>query len=88
MQWVGAEITHRNHPVGVRHPLPLVAPRHPPAAGLPYQQLTQRLHGVEQAVLADRARRNHVTLAWAVSPGQNFCFASAGDAKALARKLD
>ncbi|WP_245245261.1 beta-N-acetylglucosaminidase domain-containing protein, partial [Streptomyces palmae] len=43
---------------------------------------------MEQAVLADRARRNHVTLAWAVSPGQNFCFASAGDAKALARKLD
>ncbi|KUJ69292.1 hyaluronidase [Streptomyces albus subsp. albus] len=38
--------------------------------------------------LADRARRNHVTLAWAVSPGQDFCFASAADAKALARKLD
>ncbi|TGA90899.1 hyaluronidase [Streptomyces palmae] len=42
----------------------------------------------EFRALADRARRNHVTLAWAVSPGQNFCFASAGDAKALARKLD
>ncbi|MFH8368893.1 beta-N-acetylglucosaminidase domain-containing protein [Streptomyces sp. NPDC018031] len=38
--------------------------------------------------LADRARRNHVTLAWAVAPGQNFCFSSSGDVKALLRKID
>lgn len=38
--------------------------------------------------LADRARRNHVTLAWAVSPGQNFCFSASGDVKALLRKID
>ncbi|MFK4183894.1 beta-N-acetylglucosaminidase domain-containing protein [Streptomyces sparsogenes] len=38
--------------------------------------------------LADRARRNHVTLAWAVSPGQELCFSSADDLKALLRKVD
>ncbi|MET8676314.1 beta-N-acetylglucosaminidase domain-containing protein [Streptomyces sp. NPDC004647] len=38
--------------------------------------------------LADRARRNHVTLGWAVSPGQALCFADDGDVKALTRKID
>jgi hyaluronoglucosaminidase len=38
--------------------------------------------------LARRARRNHVTLTWAVSPGQNLCFSSAEDRRALLRKLD
>ncbi|MFF1625932.1 beta-N-acetylglucosaminidase domain-containing protein [Streptomyces sp. NPDC058272] len=38
--------------------------------------------------LADRARRNHVTLAWTVAPGQSMCFSSDADVKALARKLD
>lgn len=38
--------------------------------------------------LADRAKRNHVTLAWAVSPGQSFCFASDTDLDALAGKLE
>lgn len=38
--------------------------------------------------LAQRARRNHVTLAWAVSPGQSLCFSSAQDRRALLRKLD
>ncbi|KMS78700.1 hyaluronidase [Streptomyces leeuwenhoekii] len=38
--------------------------------------------------LAERARRNHVTLAWAVAPGQAMCFASDGDTRALTRKLD
>ncbi|GAA2597231.1 beta-N-acetylglucosaminidase domain-containing protein [Streptomyces axinellae] len=38
--------------------------------------------------LAERAARNHVVLGWAVSPGQNLCFSSAGDRKALLRKLD
>ncbi|MBE9498918.1 beta-N-acetylglucosaminidase domain-containing protein [Streptomyces sp. GKU 257-1] len=38
--------------------------------------------------LADRAARNHVTLGWAVSPGQGLCFSSPGDRKALLRKLD
>ncbi|TVL92060.1 beta-N-acetylglucosaminidase domain-containing protein [Streptomyces sp. SAJ15] len=42
----------------------------------------------EFRALADRARRNHVTLAWAVTPGQNFCFSSEGDLKALNRKID
>ncbi|AVH58717.1 MULTISPECIES: beta-N-acetylglucosaminidase domain-containing protein [Streptomyces] len=38
--------------------------------------------------LAERARGNHVTLAWAVAPGQAMCFASDADVKALTRKLD
>ena len=38
--------------------------------------------------LADRARRNHVTLGWAVAPGQSFCFASDDDLRALKRKVD
>ncbi|WP_344296344.1 beta-N-acetylhexosaminidase family protein, partial [Streptomyces synnematoformans] len=38
--------------------------------------------------LAERARANHVTLAWAVAPGQNFCFSSARDRKDLLAKAD
>ncbi|MEV5544609.1 beta-N-acetylglucosaminidase domain-containing protein [Streptomyces sp. NPDC052309] len=38
--------------------------------------------------LAERARRNHVTPAWAVSPGQSMCFSSDADVRALTRKLD
>lgn len=39
-------------------------------------------------VLAERAARDHVTLAWAVAPGQAMCFSSAADQRALERKLD
>ncbi|MFI9726353.1 beta-N-acetylglucosaminidase domain-containing protein [Streptomyces sp. NPDC052092] len=38
--------------------------------------------------LAGRAARNHVTLAWAVAPGQAMCFSSDDDLRALTRKLD
>ena len=38
--------------------------------------------------LADRARRNHVQLSWAVAPGQGMCFADPNDRRALLRKLD
>ena len=38
--------------------------------------------------LAERARRNHVSLGWAVTPGQAMCFASDDDVRALTRKLD
>ncbi|MEU7060324.1 beta-N-acetylglucosaminidase domain-containing protein [Streptomyces sp. NPDC046197] len=38
--------------------------------------------------LAERARRNHVTPAWAVAPGQSLCFASDADVRALTRKLE
>ncbi|MBO1334027.1 beta-N-acetylglucosaminidase domain-containing protein [Streptomyces sp. VRA16 Mangrove soil] len=38
--------------------------------------------------LAERARANHVTLAWAVAPGQAMCMSSQDDVKALTRKLD
>ncbi|MER5203833.1 beta-N-acetylglucosaminidase domain-containing protein [Streptomyces sp. NPDC002825] len=42
----------------------------------------------EFRALAERARRNHVTLGWAVAPAQSMCLASAGDVTALTRKLD
>ncbi|MFJ5216145.1 beta-N-acetylglucosaminidase domain-containing protein [Streptomyces sp. NPDC088354] len=38
--------------------------------------------------LAERARANHVTLIWAVTPGQALCFSSQEDRKALQRKID
>ncbi|MDQ1010741.1 hyaluronoglucosaminidase [Streptomyces sp. V4I23] len=38
--------------------------------------------------LAERARRNHVTLAWAVAPAQSMCLADDGDVRALTRKID
>ncbi|MGB8943404.1 MAG: beta-N-acetylglucosaminidase domain-containing protein, partial [Streptomyces sp.] len=38
--------------------------------------------------LAERARRNHVTLAWAVAPGQAMCMSSDKDIRALNRKID
>ncbi|MER5256071.1 beta-N-acetylglucosaminidase domain-containing protein [Streptomyces sp. NPDC002855] len=38
--------------------------------------------------LAERAERNHVTLAWAVAPGQAMCMSSDKDIKALNRKID
>ncbi|MFF9910346.1 beta-N-acetylglucosaminidase domain-containing protein [Streptomyces sp. NPDC013457] len=38
--------------------------------------------------LAERARANHVTLAWAVAPAQSMCLASDDDVKALTRKID
>ncbi|MGW7287142.1 beta-N-acetylglucosaminidase domain-containing protein [Streptomyces sp. NPDC054847] len=38
--------------------------------------------------LAERARRNHVTLAWAVAPAQSMCLADPADVKALTRKVD
>ncbi|MER6343066.1 beta-N-acetylglucosaminidase domain-containing protein [Streptomyces sp. NPDC001595] len=47
----------------------------------------QRLRA-EFRELAERARRNHVTLGWAVAPGQAMCFSSDADVTALNRKLD
>ncbi|MEV5158333.1 beta-N-acetylglucosaminidase domain-containing protein [Streptomyces sp. NPDC053728] len=38
--------------------------------------------------LAARARAEHVTLGWAVSPGQAMCMASDTDVRALNRKID
>ncbi|MFI6445148.1 beta-N-acetylglucosaminidase domain-containing protein [Kitasatospora sp. NPDC050543] len=38
--------------------------------------------------LGDRARENHITLGYAIDPGQSFCFSSDKDADALVAKLD
>ncbi|WP_326697510.1 beta-N-acetylglucosaminidase domain-containing protein [Streptomyces sp. NBC_01754] len=37
---------------------------------------------------AEKARAEHVTLGWAVSPGQAMCLASDADVRALTRKID
>ncbi|WP_405897756.1 beta-N-acetylglucosaminidase domain-containing protein [Streptomyces sp. NBC_00727] len=38
--------------------------------------------------LAERAAASHVTLGWAVAPGQSMCLSSDRDLKALSRKID
>ncbi|MFJ9851664.1 beta-N-acetylglucosaminidase domain-containing protein [Streptomyces sp. NPDC101150] len=38
--------------------------------------------------LAERARANHVTLGWAIAPGQAMCMSSEEDLRALRRKVD
>lgn len=38
--------------------------------------------------LAERARANHVTLGWALAPGQSMCLSSPDDLRALRRKVD
>lgn len=38
--------------------------------------------------LAEQARAEHVTLGWAVSPGQAMCMASDRDVRALTKKID
>ncbi|MGW4898572.1 beta-N-acetylhexosaminidase family protein, partial [Kitasatospora sp. NPDC004240] len=38
--------------------------------------------------LAGRARTNHITLGYAIDPGQSFCYSSGKDADALVAKLD
>ncbi|MGA4841876.1 beta-N-acetylglucosaminidase domain-containing protein [Streptomyces sp. G45] len=42
----------------------------------------------EFRALARRAARNHVTLTWAVAPGQGMCLSSREDLRALTRKVD
>ncbi|MEU6484734.1 beta-N-acetylglucosaminidase domain-containing protein [Streptomyces sp. NPDC046887] len=38
--------------------------------------------------LAERARRNHVTLAWSMAPAQSMCLSSEADLRALRRKTE
>ncbi|MEV6164144.1 beta-N-acetylglucosaminidase domain-containing protein [Streptomyces sp. NPDC052052] len=38
--------------------------------------------------LAERARAEHVTLGWAVAPGQTMCMSSENDMRALTKKID
>ncbi|MER7753192.1 beta-N-acetylglucosaminidase domain-containing protein [Kitasatospora sp. NPDC097643] len=42
----------------------------------------------ELRALGSRARQNHVTLGYAIDPGQSLCFSSAKDVDALVGKLD
>jgi hyaluronoglucosaminidase len=42
----------------------------------------------EFRALAERARARHVTLGWALSPGQAMCLSSDDDLRALRRKVD
>ncbi|MEU1495723.1 beta-N-acetylglucosaminidase domain-containing protein [Streptomyces sp. NPDC005776] len=42
----------------------------------------------EFRALAERAAARHVTLGWAVAPGQSMCMSSERDVKALTKKID
>ncbi|MCK7626801.1 beta-N-acetylglucosaminidase domain-containing protein [Streptomyces sp. RS10V-4] len=59
----------------------------------PYRQARWRdpypaARRAEFRALAERARANHVTPAWAVAPGQTMCLSSQDDLRALRRKVD
>ncbi|TJZ55842.1 hyaluronidase [Streptomyces piniterrae] len=59
----------------------------------PYRQaLWREPYPAEQRAdfraLAERARANHVTLGWAIAPGQAMCLSSEEDMRALRRKVD
>ncbi|NJP53281.1 hyaluronidase [Streptomyces sp. SBST2-5] len=66
----------------------LYAPGHDPYRQARWREPYPQQRRAEFRELAERARRNHVTLGWAVSPGQAMCFASDEDLRALTRKLD
>ncbi len=59
----------------------------------PYRQAQWRrpypaAQRAEFRALAARAARDHVTLQWAVAPGQSLCYSSPDDVLALEKKLD
>ncbi|MEU9359711.1 beta-N-acetylglucosaminidase domain-containing protein [Streptomyces sp. NPDC048301] len=59
----------------------------------PYRQTRWRepypaARRAEFRALAHKARAEHVTLGWAVSPGQAMCMSSEADVRALTRKID
>ncbi|WP_344002322.1 beta-N-acetylglucosaminidase domain-containing protein [Streptomyces thermocarboxydovorans] len=66
----------------------LYAPGHDPYRQARWREPYPHQRRAQFRELAERARRNHVTLGWAVSPGQAMCFASDDDLRALTRKLD
>ncbi|KRV46355.1 hypothetical protein AQ490_10540 [Wenjunlia vitaminophila] len=66
----------------------LYAPGADPYRQTRWRQAYPRAQAVQFEALAERARRNHVVLAWAVSPGQSLCFSSAKDITALTSKLE
>ncbi|MEU5805641.1 beta-N-acetylglucosaminidase domain-containing protein [Streptomyces sp. NPDC047718] len=66
----------------------LLAPGDDPYRTTEWRAEYPRAQQDEFRELAERARANRVVLAWAVSPGQSMCLASAADRAALAHKLD
>ncbi|MFJ6938894.1 beta-N-acetylglucosaminidase domain-containing protein [Streptomyces sp. NPDC101132] len=66
----------------------LYAPGDDPYRGARWREEYPEEQRADFRALADRARTRHVTLAWAVAPGQNLCLSSAGDRAALLHKLD
>ncbi len=82
-----APVAARLHGADEAEPVPVRARRRPvPAGAVAGAVPGGAARGVRE--LAERARRNHVTLAWAVAPAQAMCLASPDDVKALKRKVD
>ncbi|MEU9980258.1 beta-N-acetylglucosaminidase domain-containing protein [Streptomyces sp. NPDC050856] len=66
----------------------LYAPGDDPYRQAQWREAYPATQRAEFRELAERARRNHVTLGWAVAPAQSMCLASDGDVRALLRKAD
>ncbi|MEF9882952.1 beta-N-acetylglucosaminidase domain-containing protein [Streptomyces sp. P9-A4] len=66
----------------------LYAPGDDPYRGAQWREPYPAAQQAEFRALAERARANHVTLGWAVSPAQSMCLSSGSDVTALTRKLD
>ncbi|MDN3296960.1 beta-N-acetylglucosaminidase domain-containing protein [Streptomyces ficellus] len=66
----------------------LYAPGDDPYRQTQWREAYPAAQRAEFRELAERARRNHVTLAWAVAPAQSMCLASEDDVTALTRKVD
>ncbi|MEV4939157.1 beta-N-acetylglucosaminidase domain-containing protein [Streptomyces zaomyceticus] len=66
----------------------LYAPGDDPYRGAQWREPYPAAQQQEFRALAERARANHVTLGWAVTPAQSMCLSSAGDMAALTRKID
>ncbi|WP_079044778.1 MULTISPECIES: beta-N-acetylglucosaminidase domain-containing protein [unclassified Streptomyces] len=66
----------------------LYAPGDDPYRGAQWREPYPAAQQAGFRALAERARANHVTLGWAVSPAQSMCLSSDSDVTALTRKLD
>ncbi|WP_267246600.1 beta-N-acetylglucosaminidase domain-containing protein [Streptomyces sp. PR69] len=66
----------------------LYAPGDDPFRQARWREPYPAVQRAEFRALAERARRNHVTLAWAVAPGQSMCLSRDEDVAALKRKFE
>ncbi|MDH2391546.1 beta-N-acetylglucosaminidase domain-containing protein [Streptomyces sp. HNM0663] len=66
----------------------LYAPGDDPFRQARWREPYPAVQRAEFRALAEQAGRNHVTLAWAVAPGQSMCLSREADVTALKRKIE